>query len=395
MNRKRTLILLLIVEIFFSVVLISCKHKPVEDDFDLIPQMEIVAGENYVYSDSTLMLNFAYKVKLKLKADDKFEKQLSRIEFSRINGFNRQVVLDSILSGNEAEIELGVKTINSKGLEEWKFKAFDEDNRSVERSLLIHTVNYPPVINFIKSPGLTYYSTPVNIKANFYMGITAGANVNASNNLSRFTVRKTYEETTELILDSLISSTEFIYYGSFKAGNVIRPERWDFIIEDNQGERDSVNFILDCKILTEMNALYSGTLFNAIGNNGNTFDLVNNVSLEIDAADDNVDMVNMSEPDMVSEPNFFESSWKSKNGTMFKASNDYPFETAYLETAVDAYTGATAVSPSSYTLPVSQNDIFIVKLRESQSYAVLKVLEVHKTEDDDLDRIEFQYKKVN
>ncbi|PLX05086.1 MAG: hypothetical protein C0594_08265, partial [Marinilabiliales bacterium] len=92
----------------------------------------------------------------------------------------------------------------------------------------------------------------------------------------------------------------------------------------------------------------------------------------------------------------FSAGWESYSNTLFKRENWYDYDNATVETAVDAYTGGTITGlPKPYTYDIEVGDYYIANIRETDEYAVVKVVSIDTTSNDDIDKIEFEYKKVN
>ncbi len=86
----------------------------------------------------------------------------------------------------------------------------------------------------------------------------------------------------------------------------------------------------------------------------------------------------------------WKNEWTSMNGTLFVKANSYNYANATLEAAIAAYNAGT---PSQTVTNPAANDIYIAKLRGGNNYVVIKVTNVVETTNDNLDKIEFSYKK--
>lgn len=86
----------------------------------------------------------------------------------------------------------------------------------------------------------------------------------------------------------------------------------------------------------------------------------------------------------------FRAGWESKNGTMFVVDADFDYHNATLEAAMASYAAGTA---SETVDSVALGDVVVAKLRGGSDYTVIQITNIITTDGDNLDRIEFTYKR--
>lgn len=380
--------------LIFSVFLflLSCRHSPVEDDFNLAPSLSFVQTGTSICEGSTLMINQAFSVQLKAKGNTKFKKQVSNIKVVSVFNFVKTIVLDTTIIADSCLLDLNLRSQNTKGLEEWQFIVTDEDKRTKELSFVIKTINYPPNISFIEGSNYTYFNKVMNINQDFWIGIDAKSNEQGESNLSNFRISRTINNNREVLVDSTISTTSFMCLKTFTTNSTEATEKWAFVITDSKGESDSIGVNLYTMQITYMDVEKYGVIWNLTGTNANAWDLVQNISVDINNTT-NADMINTTGESSVA-PYYFSNEWQALNESTFKRNNNYDYNNASIETAIDAYTSATIIKPSPLATGIAKDDIYVVKIRNSQNYAVIEVTNVIYTEDSNLDKIEFRYKKA-
>ncbi|MBI4646354.1 MAG: hypothetical protein HY738_07125 [Bacteroidia bacterium] len=135
---------------------------------------------------------------------------------------------------------------------------------------------------------------------------------------------------------------------------------------------------------------HTGVIWNLIGPNQGAWDLVANVGLSSGASSTLKDMKNTTTVASPA-PYIFNNEWTAMNTTLFVKNNSFDYINTTLYSVVDA--AYNAGSPVSTVSNVAVNDIYIVKLRGTSDYAVLKVTNITLTSSDNLDKIDFEYKK--
>lgn len=131
----------------------------------------------------------------------------------------------------------------------------------------------------------------------------------------------------------------------------------------------------------------SGVIWNLVGPYQGAWDLGTNVGVSSSGAESTKDMKNTS-----TVASGWVNAWTTGtgNGTLYVKTSVFDYNNATLESATSAYAAGTAVS--TVTNPAT-NDIYIAKLRGGTNYAVIKITNIVVTPSDNLDKIEFSYKK--
>lgn len=131
----------------------------------------------------------------------------------------------------------------------------------------------------------------------------------------------------------------------------------------------------------------SGVIWNLVGPYLGAWDLGTNVGISSSGAESTKDMKNTSTVALG-----WVNAWTTGtgNGTLYVKANVFDYNNATVESATSAYVAGTAVS--TVTNPAT-NDIYIAKLRGGTNYAVIKITNIVVTPSDNLDKIEFSYKK--
>lgn len=130
----------------------------------------------------------------------------------------------------------------------------------------------------------------------------------------------------------------------------------------------------------------SGVVWNFIGPNPGAWDLVANVGKSSGDAAADKDMINTSTVSLG-----WVNAWTAGNSTLYVKANSFDYTAGTLEDAQTAYAGGTGAA--TVTAP-AVDDIYIAKLRGGTNYAVIKITAVTVTPSDNLDKINFSYKKV-
>lgn len=165
---------------------------------------------------------------------------------------------------------------------------------------------------------------------------------------------------------------------------------YELIVTDKDGMTASQSVVITVveALSTEITTGVIGHLYGPL--NG-AWDLVNDVGMWMGDPDANKDMINTS----AGSGTAFVAGWEAGpgNSTTFVQANSFDYDNAYAQDAEDAY---NAGSPSSEVSDVSENDIFIAKLRGGDDYAVIKITDVDpyfKSTMAGDGRITFSYKK--
>lgn len=130
----------------------------------------------------------------------------------------------------------------------------------------------------------------------------------------------------------------------------------------------------------------AGVLWSLIAPAGyyGAFDLAHNEGLSSSVGDTEKDMKNNS-------TSGWSPQWISGNATTYVKANTFDYAAGTHEDAATAFTSGTA---ATFPITPAVNDIYIAKLRAGSNYAVIKITNIYDSPSDNLDKIEFTYKKV-
>ncbi|MBI4648511.1 MAG: hypothetical protein HY738_18500 [Bacteroidia bacterium] len=317
--------------------------------------------------------------------------KLSYLKISRTFNDINITLMDSIIAVPEFIIEGNYTTIVSEGVEQWSFITKDDLNLSNEIRINITTQNNfttgAPVIKILTGSELLPNGSVIDTNYLFKTGILAVPKAGTNTTLTHLVVINNFDGVNSIITDSIINTDSLYYINEFRASATPGDEYWKFTVFANNGESSFIYFFVS--VQRYMEQICNGILWNSIGPSANIWNLVLNESDNINADDSITDMVNTT-----TESENFYQGWQAKNYTKFKLDNSYDFENATIETAIDAYSGGTILNqPKPYTYNVGPGSIYISRIRTSDEYAVIKVTAVENTSNDDIDKIEFIYKK--
>lgn len=165
---------------------------------------------------------------------------------------------------------------------------------------------------------------------------------------------------------------------------------YTFTVNDQQGNSATGTFTVTISTSNTPLAYENtaGVIWNLVGPYQGAWDLGINAGVSSSGAESSKDMKNTSN---VTLGWINEWTTGTGNSTLYVKANVFDYNNATVESATSAYAAGTAVS--TVTNPAT-NDIYIAKLRGGSNYAVVKITNVVVTASDNLDKIEFSYKKL-
>jgi hypothetical protein len=163
-----------------------------------------------------------------------------------------------------------------------------------------------------------------------------------------------------------------------------------FIVTDKKANEQTENYSVTINpIENPLSFENTGSILgNKIGPDQSAWNLVDNVR---EAGSATSDMQNPSISTGTTEEQWIKG-WDAETSTRFVKSNDYNYEAASAESAATAYSNGTATDE---VRNIEVGDIYIAKLRESNEYAVIKIVSIDDliTSGSHIEEIEFDYKK--
>lgn len=134
----------------------------------------------------------------------------------------------------------------------------------------------------------------------------------------------------------------------------------------------------------------NGVTWNLQGPNQGAWDFVANAGVSSSGATQSKDIIDMSSVDPTLGV-IFPKTWTTSNGTTFVKANNFNYAGATQAKADTAFLAGTATSTTGV---LATGDVYIAKnARYSHSYVVIKVGTITETTTDNLDKIQFTYKK--
>ncbi len=140
---------------------------------------------------------------------------------------------------------------------------------------------------------------------------------------------------------------------------------------------------------TPLNTERQGRIGNALESAAGAYDLVENKELPSSAPAAERDMQNLT---VSTSPNQWLADWRAENGTRFVRANTFDYPNATVEAAREAYEDGTPVQTVANP---AVNDVYIARLRGGNTFAVIRIIGVNPTVDDNRDEVVFSYRKTN
>lgn len=212
--------------------------------------------------------------------------------------------------------------------------------------------------------------------------------VNSSNGLKKIVVKfksATGNETTKF--DTTLGSqpTTFNFSRNYTVGS-IGTETYTIVVTDKKDniETKSVNI----KSITGFAAEDFGTFFHILGSNPGAFDIVKGEQRVITDSDNDKDMVNTNGAGV------FTGGWMAKNSTMFVKAVGFDYSSGTVNEAKNIY---AAGSPNATVSTPLNGDIYISKLRGTETYVIIKIIANEPTNDEcgctNKGKLTFNFKK--
>jgi hypothetical protein len=251
-----------------------------------------------------------------------------------------------------------------------------------------------PVLNFIG--GADFVSSDVDLTANtaFQIAITAS---HVENITSFRIIRSLDGSVDEDVSDTAEYKTkvisEYIYMGT--TGPDAGTEIYTFIVADKNGNSTTKAITIrnlgdpgrNLETLTEDNDGNSFRVFNFRGPNEGAFGITVGSPLFQSFPNSEKDI-----QDSISEADTdWPARWTSRNGTTFKKLSDDAWNTVTNDATIAAAWefGGTAQT----TVSVAEGDVYVLNLAGSDVYSLVRVVDVVSTPSDNLDYVEFEFKR--
>ncbi|HBS85888.1 MAG: hypothetical protein A2W91_08965 [Bacteroidetes bacterium GWF2_38_335] len=388
---SRLLLFLIVVTAIF--VFQDCRHEPLDD---IVPSIIFEKGEALVFCDTTLQVEENFTVSAVARSNETSGRILKRFSVTRIIDGIGVNIIDSAINTGEFIYSGNFKTSEETGIEEYIFKATDEAGKTNVSRIVINKISLKPVLTFICDSGYVCNNLSMQQNRFFRAGITASVSPTTGAKLTKVVVRRKMGSLIITEVDSVLDNlSNFNASWYFVSNENVGSEEWWFLVFDENGQNKMIDFtILTNTPQTPMDESHTASFYNGRGDLNYGWNLWDDLPVNwTDGAHDK-DLVNDTAYSYLLPPFYFKIMFKSANNTKFVKANYYNFAEATLEDAVDIFTGATPSDVTTYALNFEEDDVFITKLRNQNEYVAIKILNIYLTTDDELDRVDFAYKKV-
>ncbi len=195
--------------------------------------------------------------------------------------------------------------------------------------------------------------------------LTLAFTANTDNGIKRVVIKYKSATGSEVVkLDSIIVAqpTSFAFSRNYTVGG-IGTESYTLVVTDKKDNIQTKS--LNIKSITGFADETFGKFYHILGSNSGAFDLMKSESRSSTDADADKDMVNTDASAA------FTGSFTAKNLTMFVKSLTFNYSSGTTIEAANAYAAGTP--SSTVTTPVN-GDIYIAKLRNNNTYVVVKII---------------------
>lgn len=376
--RKGKIINFSIYLVICFVLFFSCKHE--KSETPIKPELLFSGGIFSVSQEVEIQAGRKIEVRLKLSSQEK----LKSLKIEQI--INEDIIKTVDLEINKKEFEYidSLETSPEEGLEEWNFTITDALGNEEKKNIKLQKKHFRPQIIYVCK------DTILETDEEFILAVKAQSNSKSNENLNRFKIIKRFEDQKITQIDSVISTEIFSFAEKLKANSKEGKESWIISVNDDFNQKDSVVFNITTN--EDQNKEYLGKIWNFQSDSVSAWDILEDKGLFNSDSYLGKDLQNSNEETF--PPYHFSELIESTNGTLYRKFNDFDYENATPESILDGFSGGTiSTSPPSPVTLVSKDDVFLLKLRNEERYAVIKILDVILTEEDNLDYIIFSYKK--
>jgi hypothetical protein len=253
--------------------------------------------------------------------------------------------------------------------------------------------NLSPVIDIISEAG----SITGDVTLDGDKAFTLVFNVSDDSKVKTIEVVSSVDGRSSIQLDSTVSTKTIKIKLSRKTLARIATETWTISATDDAGSSSNKSFVITTNTSATGNPLTSYTLdnnskpfkvWNFHGPNTGAFDLLDgSPKTSGDAAADK----DLHDSTSTAEIAQWPGRWCSKNGTTFKLVTSYAYADIANTGQLDAAWNA-AGTEMKYML-VKKGDLYIAKLRGTNTKVLVSITDVMKTTGDNLDYVQFIFKK--
>jgi len=195
--------------------------------------------------------------------------------------------------------------------------------------------------------------------------ITLAFTANSDNGLKRVMVKFKSATGTEITkFDTTLSTqpTGFSFSRNYTVGS-IGSESYTISVTDKKDNIETKS--INVKSITGFDAEFFGKFYHILGTNPGAFDLIKNEERLITQSDNDKDLANNDGVGV------FSGGWIAKNSTMFVKAVGFNYNTGTTNDAKNVY---AAGSPKNNVILPVNGEIYVAKLRGTETYAIIKVI---------------------
>jgi len=188
---------------------------------------------------------------------------------------------------------------------------------------------------------------------------------NSDNGLKRVVVKFKSAIGVEVTkLDTLLAAqpTAFSFSRNYTVGSV-GTETYTISVTDKKD--NIVTRSVNVKSITGFDVELFGKFYHILGTKIGAYDLIKNEERIITDSDNDKDMVNNDVAGV------FTGGWVAKNSTLFVKANGFNYNTGTINDAKNVY--SAGLPKNNMALPVN-GDIYVAKLRGTETYAIIKII---------------------
>ncbi|MBU0764114.1 MAG: hypothetical protein KJ607_04685 [Bacteroidetes bacterium] len=376
--------------VIVSACLLSCRHEPVQPEpGSPYPEIVLVQETGCVWKDTVLEPAGSFCLNVYAKAGR--SAGLSHLKITRMLNNIGSKLTDTIINTKEISWKCNCTAALVEGKEMYSFNVKDDGGLAMEKNIIITTVSLPgtPVLRFLTGDGFRENATVADLNEQFTIGFRAWPREGTGALLTGLEIIHITDLGNTTVLDSTFTTDTIRYDHTYTTSDFVGQEYWKHIVTAGNDETSFACFYVNVQRFLKV--VRSGVIWNTSGASTNVWDMVQHISCTGGSNDSVKDMIMT----MGEEAGVTIAGWESQNGTLYKRDVWFDYDNATEQTTVDAITGGTITGlPKPYTYNVSEDDVYLVQIRNRAEYAVIKVTDVHITANDDLDRIGFEYRKA-
>lgn len=222
-------------------------------------------------------------------------------------------------------------------------------------------------------------------------------NVSDDKKVKSIEVNSTVDGRVSSQFDTTVSTSSIKIKLTKKSLARIASEVWTISATDDDGGTSSKSFTITTNTNASGNPLTTYTkdnnnlpfkVWNFHGPNAGAFDLMDGIAQTKGDPDSDKDIHDSTSTSEIAQ---WPGRWTAKNATRFKKVTSYTFANITNTGMLDAAWNASGAEMKFMTL--ANGDLYIAKLRGTNTKVLINIVSVTKTSGDNLDNVEFTFKK--